>query len=153
MTRTVDAAAGPASAPPARSWPVRAALALVNDRRVRYLAVGGVSAVSYYGFFAGAYLLTGDHLHYLILTVMANLVCAVVTFPLQRRFVFQSNGPVVRGFLKFYVICLWALAFTMLGLPLLVEVCHVPVLVAQAVLIVAAPLINYQLSKFWAFRR
>ncbi len=153
MTRILDTAARPASAAAARSWPVRTAVTLLHDRRVRYLAVGGVSAVSYYGCFAGAYLLAGDHLHYLVLTIMANFVCAVVTYPLQRRFVFRSNGPVVPGFLKFYVICLWALAFTLLGLPLLVEVCHVPVLVAQAVLIVVAPLINYQLSKLWAFRR
>ena len=42
---------------------------------------------------------------------------------------------------------------TLLGLPLLVEVFNVPVLIAQAILIVAAPMINYQLSKLWAFRR
>ncbi|GAA3234773.1 GtrA family protein [Dactylosporangium siamense] len=149
MTKTLDAAAAPAS----RSWPVRTAVALYNDRRVRYLAVGGVSAVSYYGFFAAAYLLTRDHVHYLLLTIIANLVCAVVTFPLQRHFVFQSTGPVISGFLRFYVICLWALGFTLFGLPLLVEVCHVPVLIAQLVLIVAAPVVNYQLSKLWAFRR
>ncbi|GAB3865807.1 GtrA family protein [Dactylosporangium cerinum] len=149
MTKILDPAVPPAT----RSWPVRTAVTLCQDRRVRYLAVGGVSAVSYYGFFAGAYLLTRDHVHYLILTIIANLVCAVVTYPLQRQFVFQSTGPVISGFLRFYVICLWALGFTMFGLPLLVEVCHVPVLIAQLILIVAAPLINYQLSKLWAFRR
>jgi putative flippase GtrA len=149
MTKILDAAAPAAS----RSWPARTAIRLYNDRRVRYLAVGGVSAVAYYGFFAVAYLLTREHVHYLILTVIANLVCAVVTYPLQRRFVFQSTGPVIAGFLRFYVICLWALGFTLLGLPLLVEVSHVPVLIAQLILIVGAPLINYQLSKLWAFRR
>ncbi|MDG6107414.1 GtrA family protein [Dactylosporangium aurantiacum] len=132
---------------------MRTVVMLYNDRRVRYLAVGGVSAVSYYGFFAAVYLLTRDHLHYLIPTIIANFFCAVVTYPLQRHFVFQSKGPIIAGFLKFYVICLWALAFTLLGLPLLVEVFHVPVLIAQAILIVVAPVINYQLSKLWAFRR
>ncbi len=160
MTETMDAASPAADSPaaasaagPSRSWPVRTVVMLYNDRRVRYLAVGGVSAVSYYGFFAAVYLLTRDHLHYLIPTIIANFFCAVVTYPLQRHFVFQSKGPIIAGFLKFYVICLWALAFTLLGLPLLVEVFHVPVLIAQAILIVVAPVINYQLSKLWAFRR
>jgi putative flippase GtrA len=162
MTDTTAAAA--AAAPP-RSWLARTAITLYNDRRVRYLGVGGVSAVSYYGFYTALYLLTpddfygrvfmlsGEQLHYLVPTVLANFLCGVVTYPLQRHFVFQSKGPVLSGFFKFYVICLWALLFTWAGLPLLVEVFNVPVLIAQAILIVVAPLINYQLSKLWAFRR
>ncbi len=150
---------------PRRSWPVRTAVTVYHDRRARYLAVGGVSAVAYYGFYSALFLLTpddfygpfalltGDQLHYLVPTVIANFGCGVVTYPLQRRFVFRSKGPVIAGFVKFYAICLWALLFTWLSLPLLVEVCNVPVLVAQAILIVVAPLINYQLSKLWAFRR
>jgi putative flippase GtrA len=162
MTAAPSAAA---DSPPQQSWPVRTAIALYKDRRVRYLGVGGVSAVSYYGSYTALYLLTpddfygrflmltGDQMHYLVPTVIANFLCGVVTYPLQRHFVFQSKGPVLAGFCKFYLICLWALAFTWAGLPLLVEVFNVPVLIAQAILIVVAPLINYQLSKLWAFRR
>ncbi|MET7419182.1 GtrA family protein [Dactylosporangium sp. NPDC005555] len=161
MTAAPSAAASQAP----RSWLARTVIALYNDRRVRYLAVGGVSAVSYYGFYTALYLLTSDdfygqvyfltpdQMHYLVPTVIANFLCGVVTYPLQRYFVFQSKGPVLSGFFKFYLICLWALLFTWLGLPLLVEVFNVPVLIAQAILIVVAPLINYQLSKLWAFRR
>ena len=126
---------------------------VLADRRVRYVAVGGVSSAVYYALFAAIYLSTRHHLHYLAVPVLANLGCAVATYPLQRRWVFRSKGPVLSGFLKFYVICLWAMLFTYAGLPLLVELAGVPVLVAQAVLIVTAPLLNYQLSKFWAFRR
>ncbi|MGI5245974.1 GtrA family protein [Dactylosporangium sp. CA-139066] len=126
---------------------------VLADRRVRYVAVGGVSSAVYYALFTAIYLSTRHHLHYLAVPVLANLGCAIVTYPLQRRWVFQAKGPVLAGFLKFYVICLWALLFTYAGLPLLVELARVPVLVAQALLIVTAPLINYQLSRFWAFRR
>jgi putative flippase GtrA len=136
-----------------RPWLIRTTLKVLNDRRVRYVAVGGVSAVSYYVFFTAIYLLTKDHVHYLVVPVFANLLCAIVTYPLQRKFVFQATGPIVSGFFKYYLVCLWALAFTFVGLPLLVEVFKVPVLIAQAILILTAPLINYQLSKLWAFRR
>jgi len=137
-----------------RPWAIRTAVTLANDRRVRYVVVGGISSVAYYTFFAVIYLLTRDHgVHYLVVPFFANLLCALVTYPLQRKYVFQAKGPVVAGFLKFYVICLWALAFTLIGLPPLVEWAGIPVLVASAILIVVAPLINYQLSKLWAFRR
>lgn len=126
---------------------------VLGDRRVRYVAVGGVSSAVYYALFAGIYLLTRHHLHYLAVPVLANLGCAIATYPLQRRWVFRAEGPVLTGFLKFYVVCLWAMVFTYAGLPLLVELARVPVLPAQALLIVVAPLLNYQLSKFWAFRR
>jgi putative flippase GtrA len=126
---------------------------VLSDRRVRYVAVGAVSSAVYYALFTAIYLTTRNHLHYLAVPVLANLGCALATYPLQRRWVFRSTGPVVPGFLRFYVICLWALVFTYAGLPLLVELAHVPVLPAQALLIVTAPLINYQLSKLWAFRR
>jgi putative flippase GtrA len=138
---------------PARSWFTGTAMMLMNDRRVRYIAVGGVSSVSYYAFFASIYLLTLPHLPYLVVAVFANLGCAIVTYPLQRTFVFQTTGPVIAGFFRYYLVCLWALAFAFVGLPLLVELADVPVLIAQAILIVTAPLINYQLSRFWAFRR
>jgi putative flippase GtrA len=125
----------------------------LSDRRVRYVAVSAFSSAVYYVLFAAIYLTTREHLHYLAVPVLANLGCALATYPLQRRWVFRSTGSYWVGLLKFYVICLWALVFTYLGLPLLVELVGVPVLVAQAVLIVTAPLINYQLSKLWAFRR
>src|SRR5262249_22119150 len=131
---------------------VRTAITLMNDRRVRYVAVGGVSSTSYYAFFTVLYLLTRHHVHYLFIPFFANLGCAIVTYPLQRKFVFQATGPIISGFFKYYVVCLWALVFTFIGLPLLVELANIPVLISQAILIVTAPLINYQLSKFWAFR-
>ncbi|MFI5915602.1 GtrA family protein [Dactylosporangium sp. NPDC051541] len=125
----------------------------LSDRRVRYVAVGAISSAVYYALFTAIYLTTRTHLHYLAIPILANLGCAFATYPLQRHWVFQSKGPLVAGFLKFYVICLWALLFTYAGLPLLVELANIPVLPAQAILIVTAPLINYQLSKWWAFRR
>ncbi|MET7394556.1 GtrA family protein [Dactylosporangium sp. NPDC005572] len=142
MTETADA----------RTRLTRTVVAFANDRRVRYLLAGGVSAVLYYAFYAGLYLLTRDWLHYLVPAFAANLLCALVTYPLQRRFVFRSNGPLIPGFFKFYVVCLWALGFTLVGLPVLVELAGIPVLISQAILIVTAPIINYQLTKFWVFR-
>jgi putative flippase GtrA len=135
-----------------RSAPGRLVLALLRDRRVRYVIVGGIAAGVYYVPFAAIWLLSGGRVPYLVDAVISNFICAVLTFPLYRGGVFGSNAPLLSSFLRFYLVCLWSLVFTLVGLPLLVEVAGVPVLLAQAILIVLNPLINYQVNKFWTFR-
>lgn len=127
--------------------------ALAGDRRIRYVIVGGISSVVYYGIFSGGWLFSKGHIPYLVMAVIANFLNGMLTYPLYRRVVFRTTGPWVPGFLRFYVVCLWALGFSFVGLPLLIELGHVPVLLAQAIIIVVSPIINYQMSKYWAFRR
>jgi putative flippase GtrA len=59
---------------------------------------------------------------------------------------------VIAGFLRFYVVCVWAMVFNLGGLWLLVDVVRLHVLIAQAIVIVLGPLMNYQASRLWAFR-
>ena len=132
---------------------VRLVGGLLRDRRVRYVVVGAVASAIYYGVFSAGWLLSSGRIPYLALAVVANFVCAVATYPLYRRRVFHSTGGGLSGFLRFYLICIWALVFALVGLPLLIELGHLPVLLAQAIIIVVSPLINYQMSKYWAFRR
>jgi putative flippase GtrA len=126
--------------------------ALIDDRRVRYVFVGGVAAVGYYVAFSVMWLLFSAHVHYDLVAVAANALTVAGTYPLYRRYVFQSNVRWIRGFPRFYVTSLTGLLTSLVGLPLLIEVAHVPVLISQAVLIVAVPLINYQVHRFWTFR-
>jgi putative flippase GtrA len=132
---------------------VRLVPRLLNDRRIRYVIVGGIAAAVYYAIFTAGWLLSARQVPYLAMVLVANLGCAVLTYPLYRHGVFGASGGFLRGFLRFYVLCLGSLVFSFAGMPLLVEAAGVPVLVAQAVLIVVWPLFNYQLSKRWAFRR
>jgi putative flippase GtrA len=136
--------------PAARGYAI--AVELFEDRRVRYVVVGGVAAAVYYMVFSGGWLLLSGHVPYLAMAVVANLVTAVATFPLYQRGVFRTVGPWLPGFLKFYAICFWCLVFTLVGLPLLVEIGRLPVLLAQAVVLVVSPLINYQVNRCWTFR-
>ena len=125
---------------------------ILVDRRVRYLLSGGASAALYYGCFSAGWLLSHGHVPYLLLALVSNVVTALLTYPLYRRTFGPYDGPWLHGFSRFYVICLWSLAFNVGGLPLLIEVFGVPVLLAQFVLIVAGPVVNYQLLRVWAFR-
>ena len=115
---------------------VRFVLGLLSDRRIRYIIVGVIAAAVYYAIFTAGWLLSGRQVPYLAMVMIANLGCAMLTYPLYRHGVFGASGGFLRGFLRFYVLCLGSLVFSFAGMPLLVEAAGVPVLVAQAVLIV-----------------
>ncbi|GAB1645614.1 GtrA family protein [Krasilnikovia sp. MM14-A1259] len=124
-----------------------------SDQRVRYLAAGGSGAVLYYVLFSAAWLVVGRTVPYLGIAVGVSTVCAVGTYPIYRVLVFRAGGPVVGGFLRFYLLCLGSLGYTVCGLSILVEAAGLHVLVAQAIVVVTGPVINYQFSRLWAFRK
>jgi putative flippase GtrA len=125
---------------------------LLADDRVRYLLVGGCTSALYYGLFALGWLALGTHLPYLVVTVLAHVITAVLVYPLYRTFVFRSTAHWLRGFVRFYVVFASGLVVSFVGLPLLVEVAGVPVLLAQALLIVLLPVLSYLAHRFWTFR-
>ncbi|MFI5497048.1 GtrA family protein [Actinoplanes sp. NPDC051859] len=125
---------------------------LAEDRRVRYVGAGGISAAVYYGLFAAGWLALGNRVPYLVVAAVTSTLTAILTYPIYRAFVFRATGPVLTGFLRFYVVCVWALLFSLGGLWTLVDVAGLPVLLAQAIVITLGPLINYQAGRLWAFR-
>ena len=86
------------------------------------------------------------------MVLLANIATAVSTYPLYRRHVFGSTGPWLRGFLRFYAVCFGSLVFNLVSLPLLVEVARLPVLPAQAIVIVVTPLVDCPVNRCWTFR-
>ena len=125
---------------------------LAADQRARYVAAGSVGAAVYYGLFAAGWLTLGRWIPYLAVSVLASTFTAVLTYPLYRCLVFRTGGSVLAGFLRFYVVCVWALLFAVAGLWFLVEVAGLNPLIAQAIVIMVGPLINYQAGRLWAFR-
>ncbi|MGH3465336.1 MAG: GtrA family protein [Kribbellaceae bacterium] len=124
----------------------------VNDHRIRYLLVGAATNVVYFClFWLGWHILEGT-VPYLGVTAMANLSTALLAYPVNRTFVFSSETTWLRGFWKFYTVYLFALAVSVLGLPLLVEVIGLPVLASQAIVIALIPVMSYLLNRFWTFR-
>lgn len=129
----------------------RLAVTLLNDPRVRYLLAGGITAVISYAYFSGLFLLVGHHVHYLVTLTVANFLTTVTAYPIYQHGVYQAGQGGFAQFLRFYATCLWALVFGLVAMPLLVEVAGAPVLLAQAIVIVVFPLINYPLQRRWAF--
>lgn len=125
---------------------------LVGDQRIRYVFAGSISAVLYYGLFTGGWLALSAWVPYLVIAVVSSTVTAIATYPIYRRVVFRATGPLLAGFLRFYLVCVWAMVFSLGGLSALVELAGLHPLLAQAIIITLGPLINYQAGKLWAFK-
>lgn len=124
---------------------------LLADRRLRYALAGTVTSLLYWGLFALAWRLFGDNVSYVVLTAVAQLTTALIMYPHYRTRVFGSELAWLKGFPRFYAVWIGGLAVSVLGMPLLIEVAHVPVLVAQAVTIAAVPLAAYFAHRLWTF--
>jgi putative flippase GtrA len=126
---------------------------LIGDQRIRYLVVGGVSAVFYYAVFTAGWLTLSRWVPYVPIAAISTTLTAIATYPLYRRVVFRATGPYLPGFFRFYVICIWAMVFSIGGLAFLVEIVGLHPLVATLIILALGPVTNYQAGKLWAFRR
>lgn len=115
---------GPAPAPGG----LRATLPVL----VRYALSGVLAQVLYLGLIAGG-LAAG--LHYLVAIVAAQAVVLAVSFPVYRRRVFRSTGPVGRQLVTFLGVWGVGAAMSLVGVPLLVEVAGLHPLLAQVVVL------------------
>lgn len=129
---------------------------LVADERVRFLFVGGINTVVGYGLFVVIELSIGRWIGYLGSLYLSYLLGVTSAFFLHRRLTFRAHraeGSQWLAFLRFASVYVVSLAINTIGLPLLVEVGHLPPLGAQAIMVIVTTLISYVGHKFFSFRR
>ncbi|MDQ1538013.1 MAG: hypothetical protein QOE58_2406 [Actinomycetota bacterium] len=134
------------SGPP--GWLLRA----VRDQRVAFLIVGGFNTGFAFACFAFFLLLLGQHL-YLLVLLCSHVVGVLIAFVLYRFVVFRVRGHVLADLWRFETVYLTALAVNLVLLPLLVELVHLPVLLAQAMIMVITSLMSWVGHKHYSFRR
>jgi len=137
---------GGMSGPP--GWLLR----VVRDQRVAFLLVGGVNTVVGFLCFAGFLLLLGQR-RYLAVLVSAHVVSVLIAFVLYRFVVFRVRGHVLADLWRFETVYLSALAINLVLLPVLVEIAHLPVLLAQALIMLVTSLMSWVGHKNYSFRR
>ena len=113
---------------PERRSALRATLGVL----VRYALSGIVAQVVYLGLIAAGLALGA---HYLVAIVAAQAVVLAFTFPLYRRKVFRSTGPVGRQLVTFLGVWGVGAAMSLVGVPILVEGAGLHPLVAQVVVL------------------
>jgi len=136
---------GGLSGPP--GWLLR----VVRDQRVAFLAVGAINTVVGYLSFAAFLVIVGQR--YLAALVCAHVVGVLFAFVLYRYLVFRVRGHVLADLWRFETVYLSALAVNFVLLPVLVEIAHLPVLLAQALIVFVTSVMSWVGHKHYSFRR
>ncbi|MFI6511244.1 GtrA family protein [Streptosporangium sp. NPDC050855] len=111
------------------------------------------TALLYYALLGLALLVVNDAVSYLLLAMAAHLTTVVIVYPWYRLVVFRTRGRSwIAGYLRFYAVGLGFLGASLAGLPVLVELCRLPVMAAQAVILVISPTVTYAVHRAWTFR-
>ena len=127
-------------------------LRVVRDQRVAFLVVGGINTVVGLLAFAAFLVLLGQQ-RYLTVLVCAHVVSVLIAFVLYRSVVFRVKGHLLADLWRFETVYLSALAVNLVLLPLLVELAHLPVLLAQALIVVVTSVMSWLGHKNYSFRR
>ena len=127
-------------------------LQVVRDQRVAFLSIGAVNTGVGFLCFAGFLALLGQQ-RYMATLVCAHIVSVLIAFVLYRYVVFRVRGHLLRDLWRFETVYLVALAVNLALLPLLVQLGHLPVLLAQALILVVTALISWVGHKHFSFRR
>lgn len=148
----------PEAAPPGgMSGPPGVFLRVVRDQRVAFLIVGAINTLVGFLAFAG-FLLTvgklwGKPWGYLAALACAHVVSVLFAFVLYRFVVFRVRGHVWSDLWRFETVYLSALAVNFVLLPVLVELAHLPVLLAQALIVFVTSVMSWVGHKNYSFRR
>jgi putative flippase GtrA len=127
-------------------------LRVVRDQRVAFLIVGAINTVVGFLVFAGFLVLLGQ-LRYLVALVCSHVVAVLIAFVLYRYVVFRVRGHVLADLWRFETVYLLALAVNLVVLPILVELAHLPVLLAQALIVLVTSVMSWVGHKHFSFRR
>ena len=138
---------GGISGPP--GWLLR----VVRDQRVAFLVVGAINTLVGYLVFAGFLLTVGKQWHYLAALACAHVISVLFAFVLYRFVVFRVRGHVLADLWRFETVYLSALAVNFVLLPVLVEIVHLKVLLAQALIVLVTSVMSWVGHSRFSFRR
>jgi putative flippase GtrA len=125
---------------------------LLDNEKIRFLAIGGINTVVGYLLFALFYWLLGTEL-YLAAYIASYVVALFSGYTLQRLVVFRVKGHLVLDFLRYTTVQLGAFVVNIILLPLFVEVFKIDPLISQAIILFITVVSSYFAHRYFSFRR
>jgi putative flippase GtrA len=122
-----------------------------HREQLLYLVVGGWNTVFGYGIWALLQYLLGDHLHYLVVVVLAWPIAVVNAYLGYRFIVFRSRGSVLRELPRFSLVYLSTLIANVLLLPVALNVLPFSIYAVQALFTAAVVVVSYLGHKYYSF--
>lgn len=125
----------------------------VQRRGPRFLVAGACNTVFGYSSFALLVYLAGDHVHYLLLLLVAHTINVAEAFTVYRRFVFRVSGSWLLDLMRYTSVSLTALLANVVLLPVGVEVLGIPVLLTQALVLGGTVVLSFVAHDRFSFKR
>jgi putative flippase GtrA len=120
--------------------------------QILYIVVGGWNTVFGYGVWALMQYALGDHLHYLVVVVLAWPIAVLNAYLGYRFVVFRSRGSVLRELPRFSLVYVATLAANLALLPVALGVLPFSIYVIQAIFTAAVVVCSYLGHKYYSFR-
>jgi putative flippase GtrA len=124
---------------------------LRRREQVLYLVVGGWNTVFGYGVWALLQFLLGDHLHYLVVVLIAWPIAVLNAYLGYRYLVFHSRGSILAELPRFSLVYVATLAVNLVLLPIALRVLPFNIYVVQALLTLIAVVGSYLGHKYFSF--
>jgi putative flippase GtrA len=132
---------------------VARARAILTPQLMRFLAVGVVNTAFGFGLFALLQATLGQVWHYLVVTVISHVIAVIEAFLLQRYITFRVRGRFFGDLWRFSGVYLVVLLANLVVLPVLYDVVGLPLLLAQAIFMLATALGTFVVHRAFTFRR
>ena len=116
-----------------------------------YLVVGGWNTVFGYGAWALMQYLLGDHLHYLVVILLAWPIAVLNAYLGYRYIVFRSRGPILKELPRFSLVYLATLVVNLALLPVALRVTPFNIYGVQALFTGVVVVCSYLGHKYYSF--
>ena len=114
-----------------------------DDKRLRYLAVGGLNTGVGYFVSLFLYYSLNRSLHIIYIGLIASVVCISFSFLTYKMLVFQTTGNWLREYFRCYLVYGAATVLGIVLLWLLVDVWKMPFWLAQALIMTSTVFFSY----------
>lgn len=120
-------------------------------QKLRYLLVGGFNTVAVYILFAAA--VCWGKLSYQTAIILVYVVGVNVSIFTMRYYVFRSSGNLKREYVRAWSVYFVTMLINYAAMFVMVDVCAVNELAAQAVYTVCITILTYILHKYFSFSK
>lgn len=122
------------------------------EQKIRYLIIGGWNTLFGYGVFSGLYFWLSGNIHYLVILSLSYIISITNTYIGYKLFVFRTKGNILREYFRFYLVYGVSFLVNLASLPFLLEILHLNMYVAQALITLLTVIGSYVLHKNFSFK-
>ena len=123
----------------------------LRQKGLAYLIVGVYNTLFGIGLYALMIKLFGEK-HYLLLSILCNIVAITNSYLTQKCFVFKTCGNYFREYLKFLSVYISSSVIFMLPLYVMVDWMHINPIIANFFIIIIATFVTFIANNFFAFK-